>query len=316
MHKSHHNNSSDLDDLIDLREIFSVLLQGKWIIVSVTAFVSIIAVIYSLLLPNIYESKALLAPIKESSGISGALKNYSALAGVAGINLNSSIDGGRTAEAIKKIQSLSFFENNLMINIHLPDLMAFKSWDSKTNTLNYDEDIYDIINSSWVSDSFYQNQQMPSAQESFEVFLKQHLKLSEDIESGFITLSIKHQSPYLAKQWAQLVVDEINHFYRQKDKLESEKTINYLNQQISVTSFSEIKEVLALLVQEEIKKLALIEANPFYVFSFIDPPAVMEEKSQPNRAFICILSALLGGILSIFMVIIRHYSFTVKPNET
>jgi hypothetical protein len=50
-----------------------------------------------------------------------------------------------------------------------------------------------------------------------------HLSLSEDKKSGFITLSIKHQSPFVAKQWVELVVNEINSFYRQKDKLESEK---------------------------------------------------------------------------------------------
>ena len=56
---------------IDLQELFNTLLQGKWIIVSITAFISIIGVIYSLLLPNIYESKALLVmvPIQDLLGL-------------------------------------------------------------------------------------------------------------------------------------------------------------------------------------------------------------------------------------------------------
>ena len=33
---------SDFDDEIDLRELFNVLWEGKWIIVSLTAFISII----------------------------------------------------------------------------------------------------------------------------------------------------------------------------------------------------------------------------------------------------------------------------------
>ena len=47
---------NDLDDEIDLRELFNVLWEGKWIIVSLTSFISIIVLIYSLLLPNIYEA--------------------------------------------------------------------------------------------------------------------------------------------------------------------------------------------------------------------------------------------------------------------
>ena len=312
MQEAHSNkHPNDFDDEIDLRELFYVLLEGKWIIVSLTAFVSIIGVIYSLLLPNIYESKAMLVPVNSSSGISGALGSYSGLAGLAGISLPSGGDEGNSAKAIQKISSLSFFENNILPNIHLPDLMAVKSWNSKTNTLTFDDSIYDTNSNTWIRDFSYPKQQIPSSQESYAVF-KQHLSLNDDKKSGFITLSIKHQSPFVAKQWVELVVNEVNAFYRQKDKSESEKAVNYLNQQISITGLSEIKQVIAQLLQEETKKLTLIEANQYYVFDYIDPPAVMEKKSEPKRALICILSALLGGMLSVLFVLIRHYAIKQK----
>ncbi len=303
---------NDFDDEIDLRELFYILLEGKWIIVSLTTFASIAGVIYSLSLPNIYESKAMLVPVNPSSGISGALGSYSGLAGLAGINLPSGGDGGNSAKAIQKISSLSFFENNILTNIYLPDLMAVKSWNYKTNTLTFDDSIYKMNSNTWVRDYSHPQQQIPSAQESFEVFLTGHLSLSEDKKSGFITLSIKHQSPFIAKQWTELVINEVNAFYRQKDKSESEKAVNYLNQQISMTGLSEIKLVIAQLLQEETKKLALVEANQYYVFDYIDPPAVMEKKSEPKRSLICILSALLGGMLSIVLVLIRHYVIKQK----
>ena len=312
MQEAHSNkHPNDFDDEIDLRELFYVLLEGKWIIVSLTVFISIIGVIYSLLLPNIYESKAMLVPVNSSSGIAGALGSYSGLAGLAGINLPSGGDEGNSAKAIQKIRSLSFFENNILTNIHLPDLMAVKSWNSKTNTLAFDDSIYDRNSNTWIRDFSYPQQQIPSAQESYAVF-KQHLSLSEDKKSGFITLAIKHQSPFIAKQWVELVINEVNAFYRQKDKSESEKAVSYLNQQISITGLSEIKQAIAQLLQEETKKLTLIEANQYYVFDYIDPPVVMEKKSEPKRALICILSALLGGMLSILLVLIRHYAFNKK----
>jgi len=272
-----------------------------------TAFVSIIGVLYSLSLPNIYTSKALLVPVNSSSGISGALGGgYGGLAGLARIGLPSSGDQGNSVKALEKISSLSFFENNILTNVFLPDLMAVKSWNSQTNILTYDESIYKMDSNTWVGGNSY-----PTAQESFGAF-SSHLSLSEDKKSGFITLSIKHQSPFIAKQWAELVIDEVNAYYRQKDKSESEKAVTYLNQQIAMTGLSEIKQVLAQLLQEEIKKLTLIEANESFVFDYIDPPAAMEKKSEPRRAFICILSAILGGMLSILLVLIRHYLFRKK----
>ena len=316
MQEAHSNKPPNyFDNEVDLRELFYVLLEGKWIIVSVTSFVSIIGIIYSLFLPNIYESKAMLVAVNPSSGISGALQSYSGLAaGLTGIRLPSGGDEGNSTKAIKKISSLIFFENNILTNIYLPDLMAVKSWDYKTNTLAFDNSIYKIDSNTWVRDYSYPQQQIPSAQESFEVFSTEHLSLSEDKKSGFITLSIKHQSPFIAKKWADLVVNEVNAFYRQKDKSESERAVSYLNQQISMTVLSEIKQVLAQLLQEETKKLTLIEANKFYVFDYIDPPAVMEQKLEPKRALICILSALLGGMISFLLVLIRHYVFSEKTS--
>ena len=305
---------NDFDDGIDLQELFYVLFERKWIIISLTTFFSIVGVIFSLLLPNIYVSKAILVPVNSSNNISGAFGGYKSLAGLAGLNLPATGNVDNTVKAIEKIKSLSFFENNILTNIYLPDLMAFKSWDAETNKLTYNNSIYNTDSNTWVRDYSYPQQQIPSPQESFEVFKNKHLGISANNEFGFITISIKHESPIVAKQWTELVVNEINSFYRQKDKLESEKAVSYLNQQIFSTSLSEIKEALAQLLQEETKKLTLIEANQYYVFDYIDPPAVMEQESEPNRVLICIFSALLGAILSFLFVLIKYYVFSKKTS--
>jgi hypothetical protein len=259
-------------------------------------------------LPNIYESKALLAPSDESNSISGALGNYAGLAGMAGLNLGSS-DESNSIKAMEKFRSLSFFEKNILPNIFLPDLMAIKSWNLQTNSIIYDDRLYNRDEDVWSRDYSFPQKQTPSAQESYQRFLAKHFSLSENKKNGFITLRVKHLSPYIAKEWAELIITQVNAHYRNKDKLESEKAVSYLNQQMSMTPLNEVKQALATLVQEETKKLTLIEAKEFYVFDYIDPPAVMEEKSEPKRALICIISMLLGGLLSIVSVLLREFSF-------
>ena len=301
-------HTKNIDDEIDLLELFNVLFHGKWIIVFVTIFVSFLGIIYSLTLPNIYESKALLVPVESSSKISRSMQNFSGLANIGGINLSSRSAEDNSAQALKKFSSLSFFQTNILPKIFLPDLMAFKSWDSNLEINNYDESVFNVTSNTWVRKYSHPRKQVPSAQESFHVFLE-HFNYSEDSKTGFINLSVKHQSPVIAKQWTDLIINEVNDFYRKKDKLASEKSVNYLNQQISMTGLSEIKQVIAQLLQEETQRLALIEANESYVFDYIDPPAVMEIKSEPNRGFICILFAIFGVFLGIFLVFVKSFIF-------
>tara|TARA_A100001015_G_scaffold45443_1_gene50121 strand:+ start:324 stop:1271 length:948 start_codon:yes stop_codon:yes gene_type:complete len=307
------NRNEDLHNHeIDLRELFHVLLKGKWLIVSVTSFVSILAVLYSLSLPNIYQSQALLVPVKPSQSFSGALENYSGLATLAGVSLPTQSTDNNAVKAIEKLNSLSFFEENFMPNIFLPNLMAIESWDSKNNVLNFKKEIYDLTSKTWVRDFFYPQKLIPSSQESFKIFKAKHLSISEDKKTGFIIIAIKHQSPYVAKRWTELLINEINTFYRLEDKAKAEKAVMYLNAQISKTSFAEIKQVIAGLLQQETQKLTLIEANDSYVFDYIDPPAVMERKIEPKRSLICVFGALLGGILGLLIVLIQHYIFRKK----
>lgn len=306
----HKKNSEFSNNELDLRELFKILLEGKWFISIFTFLASVSVLIYTLALPNIYQSQAILVPVQPKDTISGAISSYSGLASLAGVSLPSQADDNNVQKAIQKISSLSFFENNILPNIFLPELMAVGSWDPINNILTFDDGIYDESTNSWVRESSFPKTPMPTSQESFTKFKLEHLIINEDKKTGFVTLAINHQSPHVAKKWVELVIDQINLFYRDKDKEDAQKAISFLNTQIATTNFAEIKQVIASLMQQETQKLTLIEVNESYVFSYIDPPAVMEEKHGPNRAIICILIAIFGFIFGILFVLIKHYGFT------
>ena len=311
--ETHDINNSDNSD-IDLREFFKVLWQGKLIVVAVTTIFIIISIMYSLSLPNIYHSKAILSPVGESggNGMNSVMRNMGGLANLAGINLPSSDSGGKTLQAIEKLNTLSFFENNILPNIYLPDLMALESWNAKTNDIIYDKDIFNEITNTWTRDYNYPQTEIPSAQESFDVFGDDHLVVFQDVDTGFVSITVKHQSPFIAQAWAELIVSQLNYLFRSKSKLEAQTSIDYLNIQMAQTSFAEIKFVIAQLLQQKMQQLTLIEASDFYVFDYIDPPAAMEDKSEPFRAAICIIGAIIGGLLGCLVVVIRFYSTDQK----
>lgn len=304
-------NFNDTDEELDLWELLSVIFDGKWIIASITILFSVGIVFYSLSLPNIYQSKAILVPVEFSKSLSNNLNAYSGLANLAGISLSSGGGDSNSEKAVEKLNTLSFFENNIIPNIYLPELMAVESWDRANNKLLFNPNIYDEVNKKWVRKYDYPQKQKPTAQESFRRF-KSNMSIVEDSKNGFITVSIKHQSPYIAKKWTELIINQVNNFYKEKDKLEAEKALIYLNNQIDKTSLTEIKQVIAGLLQQETQKLTLIEASESYVFEYIDPPAVMEMKVGPRRSLICIIGAIVGGLFSIMIVLLKHYLFLFR----
>jgi uncharacterized protein involved in exopolysaccharide biosynthesis len=295
-----------VNEEIDLIQLIQVLMGGKWIILSITTIASILVVIYSLSLPNIYKSEALLSPVTLQKGLAGAVQNFSGLASLAGINLPSEGTDSNASKALEKVGSLSFFQEQILPNIFVPDLLAVESWSRGENVINYDNEIYDSETGSWTREIAAHQNPEPSVQESFRAF-GEHIGINKDLKTGFIKLSVKHQSPFVAQAWAELIVSKINAFYKDKDREEAEASVSYLNTQISQTNYAEIREVISQLLQQQTQKLTLIEANDYYVFEYIDPPAVMERKAEPMRAMICIIGAILGGLLGCIIVLFRHY---------
>ena len=293
------NNTKEEIDIIGLLKL---IWEGQKIIIATTTVFSIVAVIYSLTLPNIYESKALLSPVNEDIGSNQSMGNVTGLANLAGINISNAANSN-SLKAIEKAGTISFFKDNILPNIFLPNLMAVKSWDAETNTIFYDSDNFDNESQSFIK--------TPSAQESYKEF-KDIFQLSQDYDTGFVTVSIKHQSPFISQQWTDLIVNQINEFFRINDKREAEAAMDFLNAQMAQTSYNEIKLVIAQLLKNRMQQLTLIEANDFYIFSYLDPPMVMEEKIEPNRASISILGAIFGGLLGILFVISREFLSTKK----
>jgi len=291
------NNNNELGDEIDIKSLVNVILTNMRLIIASTSVFAIIALIYSLTLSNIYQSTALLSPVGDQSSSNQSLNNIGGLASLAGINV-SSTSGGNSTKAIAKITTLSFFEESILPNIFLPDLMAVKTWDEENNSIIYINSIYNEQTGKW--------NEIPHPQKSYKTF-KNKLQVSKDFDTNFLTISIKHESPHIAKEWTELVVNQINDYFRAKDRREAESAMKFLNSQMALTSYTEIKQVVAELLKQKMQQLALIEAGEFYVFSYLDQPAVARKKIEPSRTSICILGTLLGFMFGVLIVLIRSY---------
>ena len=295
------------DDEIDLRELFMVLWAGKIKIVAITAVFAVASVIYALSVPNQYKATALLAPAQSSGGgLSGALGQLGGLASLAGV----SIGVGESSEAQiaqEIMKSWNFIEAFIADNDLAVELFAAEGWRKGSNELKINDDVYDSQNKQWLLENESGVVGPPSSWNLFKTF-SERLAVSEDKKSGLVSVSIEYYSPQIAKQWLDMYVSAVNAHMQQRQVDKVTNNINYLQAQIEKTSIAEMREVFYTIIEEQTKNKMVAEASPEYAFVAVSPSMVPEETSQPKRALICILGTLLGGMLSVLLVLAMHYT--------
>ncbi|MAB50711.1 Wzz/FepE/Etk N-terminal domain-containing protein [Marinobacter sp.] len=296
------------DDEIDLRELFATLWRGKWIIVLITVIFAAVGVLYALSKPNIYQASILLAPSQDEGDphISGQLGGLASLAGI-------NIGGGganQTIMAKEVLQSRAFLTDFIhRHNLTVP-LMATKEWNMEREEWTINEEVYNRETQKWLADENGKSLK-PTDWDLVKTF-KEHLSISSNDETGMISLNIKSQSPPVAKEWAEKLVRDINEHMREEDVKEAEARIAYLEKKLSETNIAGMQQVFYQLIESETRTVMLASAQQEYVFKTVDPAVVPQEKSEPKRALIAIIAAMLGCMLGVFTVFVLAF---VWPNK-
>ncbi|ELB2734423.1 TPA: Wzz/FepE/Etk N-terminal domain-containing protein [Vibrio alginolyticus] len=294
------------DDEIDLRELFKALWKGKWIIIVTTFIFAIGSVLYATSLPDVYKADALLAPAENSNGggLSKMAGQLGGLAALAGVNIGGA-EASQAELAVQVMKSRQFVQ--AFINKHdlLVPLMAAKDWDAVSNKVVLDDSLYNSVDDKWLREPNGLRGAAPSAQEASSIFRQDIFGVNQDKETGLYTIFVKHYSPYIAQQWVNWLIEDINQVMRERTITEVSQNLAYLNTQLEKTAVADMQSTFYKLIEEQTKSLMLAEVQEEFVFKVVDPAVVPELKDGPKRALICILGTLLGVILSIAIVLMN-----------
>ena len=301
------------EDEIDLRILFSALWRGKWLIIGLTTIFGLGGAIYALSKPDIYSASVLLAPANDEGSMSGIQGQLGGLASLAGINLNSG-SSGQTALAKEVLRTRAFLKGFIERRDLAVPIIAGTSWNEKTGEWEYNQGVYDPRSGQWLLDEKGGSMQ-PTDWDLVNDFRNNHLGLSENQESGLLTLTVRSPSPEAAKTWAQWLVQDINEHMRKEDVARSEARIAYLESKLSDTHIAGMQQVFYQLIESEMRTVMLANAQKEYVFKTIDPAVAPQEPSEPKRALIVALAILLGGMLGVFLVLVRAFFEGNLENE-
>ena len=271
---------------VHFHELIEILWNNKISLsISGVSFM-IIGIILSLSMQNIYESKAILSPAEKMSQ-PNSTQGLIGITGFSGFNISSS--GSNVQEGIEILRSYNFFRIFLETDGVKEDLLAIKKWNRDTNTIFYDEGLFNAKDKVWR----VEGNLVPSSQDAYFEFQK-IFSISQDPKTNFVTLTINHRSPYIAKDWLERIIFLINETSRNREAAEARRSIDYLMLEMEKTDFTEIKKVLSELVKNQIQIAMLADSNTDFLFKVIEPPIVPEYKKSPQRTIIVLLVTVLG----------------------
>ena len=306
------NDPQLFEDEIDLKEIFNVLWEGKIFIILITSIIAIGSVVYSLKLTDYYLSESVL--VARESQDTGGLSQYAGLASLAGVSLGSAGDEG-IIKVMEIIKSREFVKHLIIFENVLPSMMAVRNYDAVSQELYFDPNIYDAKTKIWTREPSKNKGSKPSYLEAHKVYLDNLLSISLEKATGLVSIQVEHISPIFAKDFLALIIKEANTLKRKKDIDTSNKALRYLKEELSHTPLIEIKESINQLIEVQLETQMLANINEEYSLVIIEPPFIPEEKSKPNRAIICVLATILGGFLSVVIVLMWHYLLGKRDNK-
>lgn len=299
-------NKNNFDDEIDLKELFKALWAGKFFI----AFSVLVAIVCaSLYLHNAVQKFTVtytFAPIEsEKSGPN--LGGLSGLASLAGVSLPSSSSNDVTIFKFmlqsEEIASKVLIDEDLIKNI-------FESeWDNN-------QQIFVPPPTGSLSPYFRKFKQLLTGKKPPEyitpnaarlaIWMKDSFSVSQDKDSGFLTLSSETAKPNLMLKVMTQAAFETDRLLKDRYVQSSEQTMNFYQEKISQARAREHREALAKLIASEDQKLMLASRGEFFVIKPITAPSVSLEPTSPKYSLTLALSIVLGAFLGSAIVLIRN----------
>jgi len=275
------------DDYVSLVD-FSRALAADWRLVGstiLTAVVLSVAVAF-LLTPKYTAETVIIEKADRSAGGGSAamLAKLGGLAQFAGIDLGAL--GAGPDDAKVTLYSRALLERFITTKNLLPVLFA-DDWDDTARR--------------WTTGP----EDTPTVWLGVKFFGEDVYSVKEDLTTGVIAVRVEWTDPEIAASWANDLVKLANEIIRTRALNESQRNINYLNQELARTDIVGLQQVLYGLLESEMKVVMLANDREEYAFTVIDPATVPELRSFPNRPLVAVAGTIFGGFIAMLIVLIR-----------
>ena len=300
------NQDNELNDEIDLKDLFFTLWNGKIYIFLVSIISVFIASYYLQSAERIYTVEYNLKPVGETKK-SSSLSGMSGFASLAGIQLptSSNNDFNIFKELITSSEvSEIIFENKKIIR----DIFR-SEWDDSLN--NYSRPPRSK-NQIFVSDAKKlltgnkEENYMPPNPRRLAIFIDNNIQISEDNKTGFLKFISKTSKP-------ELILSLIIEATKASDKIMRQRYIDFstepfafYKEKLRTARSREHREALAELISKEEQKLMFASRGKYFIAEPYINPTISLQPTAPKPKLILQLSLVLGLLLGAALVLMQH----------
>lgn len=197
------------DDEINLREFWRILIKRRKFILIIVGAVAVATGIFTLLQPNVYESKATLIPLAQSN--SNLQSTLGALSGLLPLGVGAPDSPAERILAV--LQSRTLAENVITRLALLPKLFA-KDWDAEAQRWQTDE---------------------PPTMQDGLLELQALTDIAADDDTGIVSITVEHTDPELAAQIANRFIEALQEALNQNAFSMAKKNRFFIDGQLRKT---------------------------------------------------------------------------------
>jgi uncharacterized protein involved in exopolysaccharide biosynthesis len=271
---------------LTLREVVTAVWTYRWVSLAIVLVSTALAAFVAFTATPVYRAEVLLSPLQgegpATGGLGGLVRQLGDIAPLVGM---SGLGGvGLKAETMALVRSRSF-------------LVQFVS----------DEKLMPVLYPELSAPGAVAAEDAPTLGDAYRRFDRSILRVDEDTDSGLIRLAVEWHDPQVAAQWANKLVARINDLMRMRAIAEAERSIEYLQKELTKTSILGIQDSIYRLVESHVSTIALARSRDGYALRVIDVAVAPEPKDfvRPRRVLLLALGLVGGAMLAFFVVLVR-----------
>ena len=293
------------DDEIDLRELFTKLWHGRWVIVALCCVALVLASFYLHVAARKYTVSMTFKPVIEE-GAGPNLAGLGGLASLAGVSLPQS-GSGDFATFRTLLRSEEVAERVIAATELLPAIFK-NEWDAQLAQFRKPprgllgrslSGLKSILTGDKKRDYIAPNPQRLS------IFMDRTLGLSVNNETGFLTVSAESEDPETLVALIVAATEATDQLMKERYIVNAEQTLQFYQSKILTSRSREHREALAKLISAEDQKLMLTSEGRHFVAEPLTRATTSMDPTSPKSVLVLALALVLGLFSGAALVVIR-----------